>query len=161
MHPDFTPQKLLPASPLPANITCRKQPQRGPGPRHPKWTRGSVSHELSTPQDGRASPKQFATKKHLKTLTGQTTNRKKDKSNNIIRAVLWCVSVYASLSRAPILYESSITRTVTCNIPTDPPQRKSDPECRNISNTHTRMESQHSKGPNEYPRAGDSHSAAM
>ena len=38
-------------------ITCQKQPKRGPGYSHPSPVCGSVSHELSTPQGDRASPR--------------------------------------------------------------------------------------------------------
>ncbi len=43
-------------------ITYHKHQKRGPGQRHTRPARGSVLHELSTPQGGRASPRHMPPK---------------------------------------------------------------------------------------------------
>ncbi len=112
--------------------TCQKQPKRGPGRRHTRPARGSVSHELSTPQGKRASPKPMP-QKHLKSLAGQTTYATKQQSNPknkslrksptclAIRALLCCVCISASLSGTYIRKDHTDIPTIKDNIPISTP----------------------------------------
>jgi hypothetical protein len=133
--------KLAHASSLLAKTTCQKQPHKVPGPHYPNRTCGNVSHKLSTPQGGRANPKIFAAKHIWNPLRGRRPIETKNKRENItnplenpppsylaIRAVLWWVSMYASLARTNILNECTNNPTTTSNILTATPTYKVNPK---------------------------------
>jgi len=110
--------------------TCQKQPKRGPGQRHTRPARGSVSHELSTPQGERASLKpmpqkifeilhgadDLCNKKTYKIL--QQIPTRIPRFRGYLRRVICFVCLFTTLPRTDVLNGSTNTRAVNCNTPT-------------------------------------------